>query len=51
MLWDNAKIAEKGNYGGKVLTLIKAVTGDTVDPFKDTPSLNILIKLMTMVSG
>ena len=53
--WDNAKkYIEKGNYGGKGSDTHKAgVVGDTVgDPFKDTsgPSLNILIKLMTMVS-
>ncbi len=53
--WDNAKkYIEKGNYGGKGSQAHKAsVVGDTVgDPFKDTsgPSLNILIKLMTMVS-
>lgn len=53
--WDNAKkFIEKGNYGGKgSASHAAAVTGDTVgDPFKDTsgPSLNILIKLMTMVS-
>jgi K(+)-stimulated pyrophosphate-energized sodium pump len=53
--WDNAKkFVEKGNYGGKGSDTHKsAVVGDTVgDPFKDTagPSLNILIKLMTMVS-
>ena len=53
--WDNAKkFVEKGNYGGKRSDTHKAaVIGDTVgDPFKDTsgPSLNILIKLMSMVS-
>jgi len=53
--WDNAKkYIEKGAYGGKGSPAHKAgVVGDTVgDPFKDTagPSLNILIKLMTMVS-
>lgn len=53
--WDNAKkYIEKGNFGGKGSETHKAgVVGDTVgDPFKDTsgPSLNILIKLMTMVS-
>jgi K(+)-stimulated pyrophosphate-energized sodium pump len=53
--WDNAKkFVEKGNYGGKGSDAHHAaVVGDTVgDPFKDTsgPSLNILIKLMTMVS-
>jgi K(+)-stimulated pyrophosphate-energized sodium pump len=52
--WDNAKkYIEKGNLGGKRSDPHKAaVVGDTVgDPFKDTsgPSLNILIKLMTMV--
>jgi K(+)-stimulated pyrophosphate-energized sodium pump len=52
--WDNAKkFIEKGNLGGKRSDPHKAaVVGDTVgDPFKDTsgPSLNILIKLMTMV--
>jgi K(+)-stimulated pyrophosphate-energized sodium pump len=52
---DNAKkFIEKGNYGGKGSDAHKAgVIGDTVgDPCKDTsgPSLNILIKLMTMVS-
>jgi K(+)-stimulated pyrophosphate-energized sodium pump len=52
--WDNAKkFVEKGNYGGKGSDTHKAtVVGDTVgDPFKDTsgPSLNILIKLMSMV--
>jgi K(+)-stimulated pyrophosphate-energized sodium pump len=52
--WDNAKkFVEKGNLGGKGSDVHKAcVTGDTVgDPFKDTsgPSLNILIKLMSMV--
>jgi K(+)-stimulated pyrophosphate-energized sodium pump len=53
--WDNAKkYIEEGNYGGKRSDCHKAaVVGDTVgDPFKDTsgPSLNILIKLMSMVS-
>jgi K(+)-stimulated pyrophosphate-energized sodium pump len=53
--WDNAKkFIEKGNYGGKNSEAHRAgVVGDTVgDPFKDTsgPSLNILIKLMSMVS-
>ncbi len=53
--WDNAKkYIEEGNYGGKGSDQHKAtVVGDTVgDPFKDTsgPSLNILIKLMSMVS-
>ena len=53
--WDNAKkFIEKGNYGGKKSDPHKAtVVGDTVgDPFKDTsgPALNILIKLMSMVS-
>ena len=53
--WDNAKkYVEEGNLGGKGSDIHKAtVVGDTVgDPFKDTsgPSLNILIKLMSMIS-
>lgn len=53
--WDNAKkYVEEGNFGGKGSDVHKAtVVGDTVgDPFKDTsgPSLNILIKLMSMIS-
>ena len=53
--WDNAKkYVESGAYGGKGSETHKAaVVGDTVgDPFKDTsgPSLNILIKLMTVVA-
>ena len=54
-LWDNAKkYIEGGAYGGKGSDCHKAaVVGDTVgDPFKDTsgPSINILIKLLSMVS-
>ena len=54
-VWDNAKkYVEKGKFGGKGSAQHKAlVVGDTIgDPFKDTsgPSLNILIKLMSMVS-
>ncbi len=54
-VWDNAKkMIEEGNFGGKGSENHKAtIVGDTVgDPFKDTsgPSLNILIKLMSMVS-
>jgi len=54
--WDNAKKhCEKGAYGGKGSAQHKAlVVGDTVgDPFKDTsgPSINILVKLMSMVSA
>lgn len=53
--WDNAKkMIEEGSFGGKGSENHKAtIVGDTVgDPFKDTsgPSLNILIKLMSMVS-
>ena len=53
--WDNAKkMVEEGNFGGKGSDCHKAtIVGDTVgDPFKDTsgPALNILIKLMSMVS-
>ena len=53
--WDNAKkYIEGGNHGGKgSVSHIASVVGDTVgDPFKDTsgPSINILIKLMTIVS-
>ena len=53
--WDNAKkYIEEGHHGGKGSDTHKAaVVGDTVgDPFKDTsgPSINILIKLMTVIA-
>ncbi len=53
--WDNAKkYVEEGHHGGKGSETHKAaVVGDTVgDPFKDTsgPSINILIKLMTVIA-
>ena len=51
--WDNAKkFIEKGAHGGKGTDAHKAAVIGTGDPFKDTagPSLNILIKLMTIVS-
>ena len=53
--WDNAKkYIEEGHHGGKSSEAhVAAIVGDTVgDPFKDTsgPSINILIKLMTVVS-
>ena len=53
--WDNAKkYVEEGHFGGEGSETHKAtIVGDTVgDPFKDTsgPSLNILIKLMSMIS-
>jgi K(+)-stimulated pyrophosphate-energized sodium pump len=53
--WDNAKkYVEEGNLGGKGGEVHKAaVVGDTIgDPFKDTaaPAMNILLKLMTVVS-